>query len=72
MGQGLFYPPSVKGWDGGLAWLSAGGLVERMQVAAEIAARARDPAGALGAAFDAPPPTRSLALALACPDFQLN
>lgn len=33
MGQALFFPPSVKGWDGGLTWLSAGMLMERFLTA---------------------------------------
>ncbi|MBI3927898.1 MAG: DUF1800 domain-containing protein [Armatimonadetes bacterium] len=33
MGQALFYPPSVKGWPGGTAWLGAATLVERFHVA---------------------------------------
>jgi uncharacterized protein (DUF1800 family) len=37
MGQALFYPPSVKGWDGGLNWLSAGSLVERFLTSHRLA-----------------------------------
>ena len=37
MGQSLFYPPSVKGWDGSLQFLSAAFLVERFQVAERLA-----------------------------------
>jgi len=29
MGQALFRPPSVKGWDGGRAWIDAGTWVAR-------------------------------------------
>ncbi|MBI3965688.1 MAG: DUF1800 domain-containing protein [Chloroflexi bacterium] len=29
MGQDLFYPPTVKGWDGGRTWLTAATLVTR-------------------------------------------
>ena len=29
MGQRLFYPPNVKGWDGGAAWLNSGTLLTR-------------------------------------------
>lgn len=29
MGQGLFYPPSVKGWDGGRAWINSSTLLAR-------------------------------------------
>jgi hypothetical protein len=28
-GQELFYPPNVKGWDGGKAWLNSTTLLER-------------------------------------------
>jgi uncharacterized protein (DUF1800 family) len=36
MGQDLFNPPSVKGWDGGLAWVSTSFLFERFNFAASI------------------------------------
>ena len=29
MGQVPFYPPSVKGWDGGKAWISTSTLLTR-------------------------------------------
>ena len=29
MGQVLFYPPNVKGWDGGAAWLSSATILTR-------------------------------------------
>ena len=29
LGQGLFYPPSVKGWDGGRSWINSSTLVGR-------------------------------------------
>ena len=29
LGQDLFNPPNVKGWDGGLTWISASSLVQR-------------------------------------------
>ena len=35
MGQTLSNPPSVEGWDGGLAWIDTGALVERMNFASE-------------------------------------
>jgi uncharacterized protein (DUF1800 family) len=35
MGQKLSNPPSVEGWDGGLAWIDTGALVERMNFASE-------------------------------------
>ena len=35
MGQSLSNPPSVEGYDGGLAWIDTGALVERMNFASE-------------------------------------
>jgi uncharacterized protein (DUF1800 family) len=29
LGQGVFYPPSVKGWDGGRAWIDTSTLLGR-------------------------------------------
>jgi hypothetical protein len=29
LGQGLYYPPSVKGWDGGRTWINSSTLVGR-------------------------------------------
>ncbi len=37
LGQALYEPPSVKGWDGGLAWLNAATLIGRMNLAARFA-----------------------------------
>jgi Protein of unknown function (DUF1800) len=44
MGQDLFNPPSVKGWDGGMAWISTSNLFERFNFAASITT-ARGPEG---------------------------
>ncbi|HEY3280782.1 MAG TPA: DUF1800 domain-containing protein [Armatimonadota bacterium] len=33
MGQTLFDPPSVKGWDGGLAWVNSGTQMQRLSFA---------------------------------------
>lgn len=33
MGQSLFYPPSVKGWDGGRSWINTSTLYIRQNVA---------------------------------------
>ncbi len=38
MGQALFEPPSVKGWDGGRAWIHAGTWIARTNWLAELAA----------------------------------
>lgn len=37
MGQDLFEPPNVKGWDGGAAWISTDTMMERFNFAARIA-----------------------------------
>ncbi len=36
MGQSLFEPPNVKGWDGGPAWISTDTMMERFNFAARI------------------------------------
>jgi uncharacterized protein (DUF1800 family) len=36
MGQRLFFPPNVKGWDGGAAWLNSGTLLTRANFAAAV------------------------------------
>jgi uncharacterized protein (DUF1800 family) len=41
MGQALFRPPSVKGWDGRRAWIHAGTWVARHNAAVEIASSPR-------------------------------
>src|SRR5260370_16007765 len=33
LGQHVFYPPSVKGWDGGQAWLNGHTLLARQNLA---------------------------------------
>lgn len=33
MGQALLFPPSVKGWDGGTAWISSATMIERIRFA---------------------------------------
>jgi hypothetical protein len=37
MGQELLRPPSVKGWEGGRAWLSSAALLARYRFAEELA-----------------------------------
>jgi len=37
MGQVLFYPPNVKGWDGGAAWLSSATVLTRENFANAMA-----------------------------------
>jgi len=36
LGQNLFYPPSVKGWDGGAAWLNGQTLLLRQNLALDL------------------------------------
>jgi uncharacterized protein (DUF1800 family) len=38
LGQNLFYPPSVKGWDGGRAWLNGQTLLYRQNLALAMTA----------------------------------
>jgi len=42
LGQNLFHPPSVKGWDGGQSWLNGQTLLFRQNLALDLARR---PAG---------------------------
>ncbi|MCE9615117.1 MAG: DUF1800 domain-containing protein [Lentisphaerae bacterium] len=48
LGQDLFDPPNVKGWDGGTAWINAASLVDRYNGAALLVAGGGG-AGARGA-----------------------
>jgi uncharacterized protein (DUF1800 family) len=36
VGQGLFYPPSVKGWDGGRTWINSSTLLGRANLVRSI------------------------------------
>jgi uncharacterized protein (DUF1800 family) len=36
IGQAVFYPPNVKGWDGGRAWINTSTLLGRSNLVAEI------------------------------------
>jgi len=40
LGQGLFFPPNVKGWDGGRAWINSSTLLGRANVIGRLV---RDP-----------------------------
>jgi len=42
MGQDLFAPPNVKGWDGGLAWVSTSTMLERFNFANRICTARED------------------------------
>src|SRR5262249_44852118 len=37
LGQDIFAPPNVKGWDGGLAWITTNNLLARYNQAAMLA-----------------------------------
>ncbi len=41
LGQNVFYPPNVKGWDGGRAWINSSTLVGRTNLISQIL---KDPA----------------------------
>lgn len=36
LGQGLFYPPSVKGWDGGRTWINSSTLLSRSNLMRQL------------------------------------
>jgi hypothetical protein len=36
MGQVLFHPPNVKGWDGGIAWLNSQTVITRENFASAL------------------------------------
>ena len=42
MGQNIFNPPSVKGWDGGAQWISTDAMMERFNFAARATAQKFD------------------------------
>lgn len=42
LGQELFEPPNVKGWEGGRTWISTSGLLARYNVAAALVGQPRD------------------------------
>ena len=42
MGQDLFAPPNVKGWDGGLAWVSTSTMFERFNFANRLCTARED------------------------------
>ena len=70
LGQNLFMPPSVKGWDGGTAWINSATLIRRSNTARLFAAAApplpveQDSMDAAAWAVVAPPETRVNALSL--------
>ncbi|HVA45646.1 MAG TPA: DUF1800 domain-containing protein [Pirellulales bacterium] len=76
LGQGLFFPPNVKGWDGGTAWINSSTLVGRANLVWAIVSddgrmKTRVVADRLAALAGAPQPAAKAArleeLLLACP-----
>lgn len=47
LGQDIFAPPNVKGWDGGLAWITTNNLLARYNEAAMLAQGDKEIAAAL-------------------------
>ncbi len=47
LGQELFQPPNVKGWDGGVAWVTTNSLLDRFNFAAALVEGQRVPLPAL-------------------------
>ena len=47
LGQELFQPPNVKGWDGGIAWITTNSLLDRYNFAAALVEGERVPLPAL-------------------------
>jgi Protein of unknown function (DUF1800) len=45
LGQSLFEPPSVKGWDGGTEWLNSATLLARHNLAADLLSGSNEPLG---------------------------
>lgn len=54
LGQSLFYPPNVKGWDGGRAWINSSTLLGRANLVRQMmtAAETHYQAGSLAAEAD--------------------
>ncbi len=60
MGQRLYYPPSVKGWDGGRAWVSSQALFARQRFARALVT-ATGEGTAVGKRTDLEGPVRGIA-----------
>ena len=50
MGQVLYEPPDVAGWEQGPGWISTGGMLARMNFAADAGEEPGDAAGRVGEA----------------------
>ena len=71
MGQVPFQPPSVKGWDGGRAWISTATLLARYNLAGALL-YGRPGGGAPGHDAAAPDPSRVNLDRLAPPDVRAD
>ncbi len=58
LGQNLFEPPTVKGWEGGRLWINSATMLQRVNFAAELAGGTRF--GKTGAPKSQGPPSRTL------------
>ncbi|MCA9176223.1 MAG: DUF1800 domain-containing protein [Planctomycetales bacterium] len=47
VGQGLYFPPNVKGWDGGRTWINTSTLLGRANLARDISLKAQFSDGGL-------------------------
>lgn len=61
LGQNLFEPPNVKGWDGGVAWVSTNNMLDRYNAAAMLVF---GPGAILSAVADRNPKAAKVARAL--------
>src|SRR5439155_7914139 len=57
MGQTLFDPPDVSGWDAGQTWFSSGSMLARMNFASTLAANQRFNLATSSKAFNQSPQT---------------
>jgi hypothetical protein len=48
LGQDLFYPPNVKGWDGGSAWINTGAMLGRYNLPPALATAQPPPKPEMG------------------------
>lgn len=55
MGQELFLPPSVKGWDGGRAWMNTSTLFDRQNILAYLLSGRKTRGSDAGDAYDPMP-----------------
>jgi hypothetical protein len=63
MGQRLFYPPSVKGWDGGAAWLNSQTVLARENYVNYLVGSQMQQMQGGSWLVDGPPPTAQQAVA---------